>query len=108
MEAIEENEVNSNLLDLTTNEETEITLSLCDVLQYVTGSYTVPATGVIERQSIEFDRLNTLKKLHVNLYANILTLSVTSNPMDSESFKQDLLHAGNVSRIWQSMAYHMH
>ena len=83
------NEVKSNLLDLTTDEETEITLSQSDVLQFITGCSTVPATGFIQQPSVRFDHGDTSRKLHVNSCANILTLPVPSALTDFESFKNE-------------------
>ena len=89
LEAVDANEVKSNLLDLTTDEETEITLSQSDVLQFITGCSTVPATGFIQQPSVRFDHGDTSRKLHVNSCANILTLPVTSALTDFESFKNE-------------------
>ena len=89
LEAVDANEVKSNLLDLTTDEETEITLSQSDVLQFITGCSTVPATGFIQQPSVRFDHGDTSRKLHVNSCGNILTLPVTSALTDFESFKNE-------------------
>ena len=89
LETVDANEVKSNLLDLTTDEETEITLSQSDVLQFITGCSTVPATGFIQQPSVRFDHGDTSRKLHVNSCANILTLPVTSALTDFESFKNE-------------------
>lgn len=89
LEAVEANEAKSNLLDLATGEETEITLSLSDVLQFITGSSTVPATGFNEKPSIVFQHGDPHRKLHANTCSNTLTLPVNSTLMEFESFKNE-------------------
>ena len=89
LEAVDTNEVKSNLLELTTGEETEITLSQSDVLQFITGCSTVPARGFIHQPAVRFDHVDTCRKLQVNSCSNILTLPVTSAFTDFESFKNE-------------------
>ena len=89
LDAVEANEAKSNLLDLTTGEETEITLSLSDVLQFITGSFTVPATGFNEKPLIEFEHGDPHRKLHANTCSNTITFPVNSTLMEFESFKNE-------------------
>lgn len=86
---MEANEVKSNLLDLTTDGESEIMLSLSDVLKFITGSFIVPATGFVDQQLIQFQHLEPNRKLHVNTCSNSLTLPVNNTMIEFESFKEE-------------------
>ena len=89
LELVEANEAKSNLLDLVTGEQTQITLSLSEVLQFITGSSSVPVAGFNDEPSIVFEHEDRQRKLYANTCPSTLTLPVNNAIMEFESFKEE-------------------
>ena len=55
----------------------EVTPTLVDVLQFVTGSASIPAAGFSDVPSLKFSHDQPGRKLHVSTRTNTLTIPVS-------------------------------
>ena len=90
LEDVESSEVSSTLMNVTTDTESMVTLSLADVLQFITGSSSIPAVGFEPRPSVAFIADNSGRKLYVSTCTNTLTLPICDILMEYESFKKEV------------------
>lgn len=90
LEDIEASQVKGSLWDSATESVNEVIFSLGDVLQFVTGSASVPAVGFDPQPSIAFNHFDTKRKLEANTCSNQLLLPVNDSLLDYESFMNEV------------------
>ena len=88
LEDVESGGVTCKIVDLNTNEESELQITLPALLQFITGSSSVPALGFVDKPpSITFQHDASGRKLSANTCANTLHLPVNNTFLNYDSFK---------------------
>lgn len=90
LDDVEAGEVRCTIVDFNTDEESEIQVTLPSVLQFITGSSTVPALGFVDKPpSIMFQHDVSGRKLSANTCANTLHLPVNNTYLNYDNFKAE-------------------
>lgn len=87
LEEVESGEVSCKVVDFCTDQESEMRVTLAAVLQFITGSSSIPAVGFDEMPSITFLHDASGRKLTANTCANTLCLPINSTFLDYDKFK---------------------
>ena len=89
LEDVESGEISCLIIDLETEELSEMVVTLPIVLQFVTRSTSVPAIGFYPPPSITFEHDTAGRKLHVHTCSNTLCLPVNDILLNYDSFKTE-------------------
>ena len=88
LEDVEAGDVTCKIVDFNTNEESELQVTLPALLQFITGSSSVPALGFVDKPPlITFQHDSSGRKLSANTCANTLRLPVNNTFLNYDSFK---------------------
>ena len=90
LEDIESGAITGKLYDFNTESSTEVVFSLGDILQFVTGTPSIPAVGFEPQPVITFNHLEANRKLQANTCANQFTLPVNDQLLNYESFASEV------------------
>ena len=88
LEEVETGNVTSDIVDLTNDEVSQIVVVLSNVLQFITGSSSVPALGFVDQPSITFQH-DSQRKMSANTCANTLHLPVNTTFSTYDDFKAE-------------------
>ena len=87
LEEVESGNITCNVVDFSTGQQSEMRLTLAAVLQFITGSSSIPAIGFDDRPSITFLHDDSGRKLSANTCSNTLHLPVNSTLLSYDKFK---------------------
>ena len=87
LEEVESDNITCNVVDFSTGQQSEMRLTLAAVLQFITGSSSIPAIGFDDWPSITFLHDDSGRKLSTNTCSNTLHLPVNSTPLSYDKFK---------------------
>ena len=90
LDEVEAGIVKCTLEDPLTNEKSEVTLLLSDILQFVTGPPVIPITGFHRKLKIIFSHVGTDRMLEANACGPQLCFPVSDVLQQYESFKHEL------------------
>ena len=89
LEEVESGLVTSSVVDVTTDEESQMTITLATVLQFITACSSLPAAGFDDQPSITFMHNDLGRKLTANTCSNTIHLPVSCTFLSYESFKTE-------------------
>ena len=87
LEEVESGEVTCNVVDFNTDQGSQMRVTLATVLQFITGSSSIPALGFDDQPSITFLHDASGRKLTANTCSNTVHLPVNSTFLSYDNFK---------------------
>ena len=103
LEDVESGGVTSKIVDLNTNEESELQVTMPALLQFITGSSSVPPLGFVDKPpSITFQHDASGRKLSANTCANTLHLPV--NNTFKVEFTSCMAESPGFGNVWRNVA----
>ena len=91
LEDVEAGDAQTTVLCTETDDVSSVTLKLADILQFLTGSPSVPVFGFTSNASVKFEHTEVSRKLHVSTCSLELCFPVNDVLLEYSSFKKDVI-----------------